>query len=258
MQSGSVVCIGAFDGLHLGHQKLISQACIRGRALGLSSVAITFEPLPREFFSPDGVPRLMGVRDKCQALFQLGVEIIGLLRFDTMLSKLAREEFVEHLLVQRLKTRETWTGSDFRFGRGNMGDFDFLRESGRHLGFHAQSIGPQLQDGHRISSSDIRQALRDGKLEQARQMLGRRYSLSGRLQQHPSDIHRGSIYFPHLCALSGPYRVKLIWTGGQTECLAQVNALHGSGRTHTRVDLHSISVPPKERVCVEFIAALDR
>ena len=177
---GSVACIGAFDGLHLGHRALIGHAVSRARALGVPSVAISFEPLPREFFSK-GVkpPRLMLPHAKAEGLFELGCDQIGLLRFNARLASMEAEDFVRQLLVQRLNVREVWVGPDFRFGKGRIGDLDLLREVGQKLGFTAHAIEPVLEGGERVSSTRIRTALAGGDFDTAKRLLGRPYAIGG-------------------------------------------------------------------------------
>ena len=120
---GSVVCIGAFDGLHLGHRALIGRAVERARALGVPAVAVSFEPLPRELFAQDRKPpRLMLAQDKVRGLRALGVDGVGLLRFNARLAAMTAQAFVQELLVTRLAAREVWVGPGFRFGKGRAGD----------------------------------------------------------------------------------------------------------------------------------------
>lgn len=179
---GSVVCIGAFDGLHLGHRALIGHAVGRARDLGLPAVALTFEPLPREFFARDAMPpRLSPPRARIAGLRELGVDLIGLLRFDTALAAMSAREFVERMLVERLSVREVWVGPDFRFGKGRQGDVALLEQLGAELGFHAGSLAPVTLDGERISASRIRELLGAGELDHAARLLGRPYTLAGRV-----------------------------------------------------------------------------
>ena len=177
---GSVACIGAFDGLHLGHRALIGRAVSRARALGLPAVAVSFEPLPREFFAK-GVkpPRLMLPYAKAKGLFGLGCDRVGLLRFNARLASMSAEDFVHQLLVNRLNVREVWVGPDFRFGKGRAGDHDLLQEMGRELGFTAHAIEPVLEHGERVSSTRIRAALARGDFNTAAQLLGRPYAIGG-------------------------------------------------------------------------------
>lgn len=185
---GSVVCIGAFDGLHPGHRALVRHTVDRARALGLSAVALTFEPLPREFFAPDDPPpRLLLPRDRIEGLFALGVDQVGLLRFNRKLSSLGAGEFAERVLQQRVSAREVWVGPEFRFGKGRAGDIAFLRQAGAELGFEAHEIAPVHVDGERVSSTRIRAALQAGDFEHAETLLGRPYAITGRV------VHGGKL-----------------------------------------------------------------
>jgi riboflavin kinase/FMN adenylyltransferase len=179
---GSVVCIGAFDGLHLGHRALVRHAVARARALDLPAVAVSFEPLPREFFAPaNPPPRLLFARAKAEGLFALGVDNVGLLRFDARLSSLDAETFVRRVLAQHLHVREVWVGPGFRFGKGRSGDIDTLRRLGESLGFVAGEIEPVMLDGERVSSTRIRSALQAGDFASAGRLLGRPYAIGGRV-----------------------------------------------------------------------------
>lgn len=180
--SGSVVCIGAFDGLHLGHQALVRRTVSRARDLGLPAVAVSFEPLPREFFAPaDPPPRLLLPRAKVEGLLELGADQVGLLRFNRRLAGLTAAEFGRTVLQQRLSAREVWVGPDFRFGKGRAGDIAVLRQLGADLGFVAEEIAPVQLDGERVSSTRIRSALRGGDFGTSARLLGRPYAISGRV-----------------------------------------------------------------------------
>lgn len=178
---GSVVCIGAFDGLHLGHQALVGHATARARELGLPAVALSFEPLPREFFARDvKPPRLMLPRAKLEGLYALGCDSVGLLRFNAKLVSMPAEDFVHEVLVGRLSAREVWVGPGFRFGKGRAGDIDLLQAMGAVHGFVAHSIEPvHCSDGERVSSTRIRAALGEGDFVHASKLLGRPYAIGG-------------------------------------------------------------------------------
>ena len=179
---GSVVCIGAFDGLHLGHRALVRRAVERARALGVEAVALGFEPLPREFFAPaDPPPRLMLPRSKVEGLAGLGVDVAGLLRFNRPFTAMTAEAFVQRVLVGRLRAREVWVGPQFRFGHRRGGDLETLRREGAAHGFTAHEIEPVLVDGERVSSTRIRAALTAGDFETAARLLGVPYAISGRV-----------------------------------------------------------------------------
>lgn len=178
---GSVICVGAFDGLHLGHQALVGRATARARDLGLPAVALSFEPLPREFFARDAKPpRLMLPRAKLEGLYALGCDSVGLLRFDTKLASMSAEDFVREVLVGQLAAREVWVGPGFRFGKGRGGDIDLLQAMGEAHGFFAHSIDPvHCSDGERVSSTRIRAALTTGDFHAATKLLGRPYAIGG-------------------------------------------------------------------------------
>jgi riboflavin kinase/FMN adenylyltransferase len=179
---GSVVCIGAFDGLHLGHAALVGRAVARARALGLDAVALSFEPLPREFFAREGKPpRLLLPRARYEALAALGADLVGLLRFGPALASMAANDFVERVLVRRLGAREVWVGPEFRFGRSRGGDLALLQSMGATRGFGAHAIEPVMAGSERVSSSRIRTALVEGDLDTAAALLGRRYAIAGKV-----------------------------------------------------------------------------
>ncbi|MFY2764268.1 bifunctional riboflavin kinase/FAD synthetase [Arenimonas sp. MALMAid1274] len=179
---GSVVCIGAFDGLHPGHRALVGHVLARARARGLAAVALSFEPLPREFFGgKQAPPRLLLPRAKFEGLRALGMDAVGLLRFNAAMAAMGAEEFVQRVLVQRLSAREVWVGPDFRFGHGRRGDLALLEQMGEALGFQAGAIAPVQSGGERVSSTVLRQRLADGDLEGVARVLGRRYAISGKV-----------------------------------------------------------------------------
>ncbi|WP_242113112.1 bifunctional riboflavin kinase/FAD synthetase [Luteimonas aquatica] len=182
---GSVVCIGAFDGLHLGHRALVRHAAERARALGLPLVALSFEPLPREFFAAAGQaprpPRLSLARAKFEGLCSLGADLVGLLRFDARLAAMSAEAFVAQVLAGRLRARAVLVGPEFRFGHRRAGDLETLRREGAAHGFVAEAIAPVAVDGERVSSTRIRAALQAGEFGNAAQLLGKPYAIGGRV-----------------------------------------------------------------------------
>ncbi len=184
---GSVVCIGAFDGLHLGHRALVGRAVAHARELGLEAVALSFEPLPREYFAGAQHPsrptpsRLSLPRAKFEGLRALGADRVGLLRFDARMAALSARDFIEHVLVRRLHGCEVWVGPEFRFGHGRAGDLELLRAMGERHGFAANEIPPMLVDGARVSSSAIRALLAAGDLDAAARLLGRPYAIAGKV-----------------------------------------------------------------------------
>ena len=209
---GSVVCIGAFDGLHLGHRALLRHAVARARALGVPAVAVAFEPLPREFFARADAqpPRLTLARGKVAAMRALGVDAVGLLRFDAALAATPAEQFVQRLLAGRLRAREVWIGPEFQFGHRRGGNLALLQAMGAQLGFSAGQIEAVQLRGERISSTRIRQLLLAGDFDQAGDLLGRPYAISGRVVRGQQlgrtlGFPTANLRFPKTPALSGIY-----------------------------------------------------
>lgn len=217
---GSVVCIGAFDGLHLGHRALVRHAVARARALDVTAAALSFEPLPREFFAPGAPPpRLTLPRAKFEGLCGLGADLVGLLRFDADMAATSPEDFVRRVLVARLGAREVHVGPGFRFGHRRAGDLETLRREGAVHGFQADAIAPVLVDGERVSSTRIRAALQDGRFDASARLLGRPYAIAGTV-----------VHGRHLGRTLG-YPTANLRFGGKTPALRGIYAtrVHGVG-----------------------------
>lgn len=179
---GSVVCIGAFDGLHRGHQHLLAEARALADAEDLELVVLSFEPLPREFFGRDNPPpRLIRARQKFRRLRALGADAVGLLRFNQAMADTSAEDFIAELLVKRLQARHVLVGPDFFFGKGRRGDLAMLQRAGAEHGFEARGVEPQVHGGERISSSLIRADLQAGRLDAAHEKLGAPYCIEGKV-----------------------------------------------------------------------------
>lgn len=179
---GCVATIGNFDGLHLGHQHVINQLKAVAEIKDLPSVVIVFEPQPVEFFAADKAPRrLARLRDKILHLSDMGIDIMVCLQFNTALASLTAQQFVQQILLNRLNLKHLVIGDDFRFGKERYGDFDFLQQSGKKHGFEVENSHTLIIDNERVSSTRIRQCLINNDMLQARQLLGRPYSLSGRV-----------------------------------------------------------------------------
>lgn len=180
--AGSVVTLGNFDGIHLGHQALIAGAVSDSKKLALPSVVLTFEPHPLSVLAPDRVPKLiLAHKDKMQLLQSFGVDIVAVQHFDLSFAKVSAEDFVRDLLVRRLKAKKIWVGQDLRFGQGRRGDVEDLKRWGRELGFEVAVVEPVLVDGNRVSSSHIRALLSGGRVDEVKTMLGRYHFISGRV-----------------------------------------------------------------------------
>lgn len=180
--SPTVLAIGNFDGLHLGHRALLERLTGKARELGLPASVMTFEPHPRELFAPDQAPaRLTSLREKLGLLETNGIERTYVLHFSRKLAALTAEEFIEMVLVRGLAVKHLIIGDDFRFGRGRTGDFEMLRNAGAVHGFGVEAMHTIDIDGERVSSSAVRETLAAGDLEHAARLLGRPYNISGRV-----------------------------------------------------------------------------
>ncbi|MBJ9976321.1 bifunctional riboflavin kinase/FAD synthetase [Pseudomonas sp. S75] len=179
---GCVATIGNFDGVHRGHQAILARLRERAQALGLPTCVVIFEPQPREYFAPDTAPaRLARLRDKVELLAGEGIDRILCLPFNRRLSELSAEQFVETILVDGLAVRHLEVGDDFRFGCDRAGDFAFLVEAGRRHGFSVEAAHTVVQDGLRVSSTQVRTALANADFDLAAHLLGRPYTITGRV-----------------------------------------------------------------------------
>ena len=177
-----MITIGNFDGVHTGHQAVIRQLQQYAREVSLPTVVVTFEPQPLEYFSADRAPaRLTSLREKMEWLSEHGIDRVLCLRFRKSLAELPAEDFVEQLLVQGLGAKYIVVGDDFRFGKGRAGDFRMLQSLQERFGFKVLETQTLMADDERVSSSRIRELLTAGRLQEVVPLLGRTYSMSGRV-----------------------------------------------------------------------------
>jgi riboflavin kinase/FMN adenylyltransferase len=191
----AVVALGNFDGVHRGHRALIAQAGKIAQASRRPLAALVFEPYPREFFRPDDPPfRLTDFRTKAHLLSELGIEELIVLHFDAALAAMLAQDFVMEVLVESLGVSHVVVGADFRFGKGRGGDTAVLGYMGAMEGFGVTVFPPLIEKGEKISSSQIRAALRAGKPDEAAQLLGHPWTVEGHVA--PGDKRGRTIGFP--------------------------------------------------------------
>lgn len=263
-----MVAVGAFDGLHRGHQALLAQVRERAQTLGLRPIVVSFEPLPRAFFSPEPVPRLSSVREKLLGFDAAGMGQALILRFNRELTSMPAEDFVRRVLVERLGTREVWVGGDFRFGHKRGGDVALLESMGKQLGFSARVMPPVLLDGARVSATRVRMLLAAGEFAGAAPLLGRPFVIEGKVE-YGNQLGR-QLGFPtaniHLRDRVPPVRgIFAVRVGlGECEC-----AWPGVASLGTRPTVNQVPEPLLEvhlfdfegdlygqRMAVEFVAKL--
>lgn len=220
LAEGCVATIGNFDGVHLGHKTIIEQVKDKAQALDLPSVVMIFEPQPREFFQGmDAPPRLMGVRQKLEALRLAGIDIVLCLRFDATFRSYSGMGFIDDVLLDGLAVRHLVVGDDFRFGCDRAGDFALLKKVGKTAGFSVENTRTVSVEGERVSSTRVRNFLFEARLGDAESLLGHAYRIRGRVvygRQLGRSIGSptANILLRHMPALRGVFVVGVTLENG--------------------------------------------
>lgn len=180
IQRPTVLTLGVFDGLHLGHQRIMQTVVERARAISAVPTAITFDPHPRAVLHPESAPPLLQTLDQRLANLEfLGVEQAIVVKFDREFASQPAEDFLSNIVRDRLHAKEVYLGKGFAFGKDRGGNIELLRRKSTELGFLADEVDEVRLRGQRISSSTIRRLLADGRINFARRMLGRPYGVEG-------------------------------------------------------------------------------
>ena len=178
------LAVGNFDGVHLGHQAMLTALTAAADRHGVEAAVLTFEPHPREFFHPAQAPaRLSSLREKLTLLARFHVKHTHVARFDSTFAGLDAEAFVATTLVRGMQARYVLVGDDFRFGSRRGGDVAFLQSAGHRYGFKTAALPTVRLNGERVSSTAVRAALAQNDLDRARQLLGRPYAIHGRVER---------------------------------------------------------------------------
>jgi riboflavin kinase/FMN adenylyltransferase len=263
---GCVATIGNYDGLHLGHRRVLERLVGRARQLDLPSLVMCFEPTPQEFFlGGDAPPRLSSFRDKFHQLAACGVDRFLCVRFDEALSMMPADDFVRILLVEGIGVRHLVVGDDFRFGHHREGNFSTLVEAGKQFGFEVVDTPSFKVDNERASSTLIRNALATGELDRAAQMMGRRYSMSGRVTRgdrlgrqigYPTANIRPGRWQP---PLQGVFAVRVEGLGEPRDAVANLGTRPTVDGSELLLEVHIFDFDKDiygRRIRVEFIAHL--
>ena len=182
LRSGSVVTIGAYDGLHLGHEQLLHRVQKAAAEFKMPSIVMSFEPTPKEFFGGDKPPaRLMRFREKYDALEAHGIDLFYCPRFDAQMRGISAGDFIRQILVHGLGARHVVVGDDFHFARRREGNIEHLQRASAALDYHVEQVPSIIVDGQRVSSTAIRDSLWSGELDVATSLLGRPYRMSGKV-----------------------------------------------------------------------------
>jgi riboflavin kinase / FMN adenylyltransferase len=221
---GTVVTVGSFDGVHLGHQAVLQEIARRAEAAGRESVLVTFEPHPLEVVNPQAAPPLLTTGpERREVLAQTPLDLAYFLRFDRRVAGMSPEEFVRVVLLERCGMRELVIGHDHGFGRGRSGDVETLRQLGATHGFDVDVVAPVDFGDQHVSSSRVRRAVAGGDLASAARMLGRPYTVSGVVghgagrgrQIGVPTINLTDVPPQKLLPPDGIYAVEVEWRGGR-------------------------------------------
>ena len=259
----SVVSIGNFDGVHLGHVRLLALLKEKAQALGAKATAMTFEPHPHEFFSPQNAPpRLLRWRDKLEKLSEAGVDQVFSLRFNESLSQTSAEDFVRKYLVEGIGVRHVVIGDDFRFGRKRAGDVHVLRKLGEQWNFSISTVDTYLIGDERVSNTRIRDVLKQDDFDSAQSLLGYPYAIHGKIAHGDKrgrtiGFPTANIILPHDNApVWGVYAVLMHFPGSEPKPgVANVGVRPTVGGDRVLLETHLFDFSEDiygERVRVEF------
>ncbi len=239
--AGGIVALGNFDGFHLGHQAVVGRAVARARAEGRPALVATFDPHPVRHFRPDTPPFRLTTLDQRQRLFaEAGVDAMVVFHFDGDLARLSAEAFIAERLHANLQVAGVVTGEDFTFGRAKSGDVRLLRERGAVHGFVAETVGAVTLGGEPVSSTRIRDALRNGEPQVAARLLTRPFAIEG-VVQHGDKVGR-TIGYPTANIDMGKYLRPAYGIYAVTGRLADGRVLKGAANLGIRPTFD----PPKE------------
>ena len=249
--NGTVVTVGTFDGVHLGHLAVLEEIVKRARAAERKSVLVTFEPHPLEIVNPQAAPPMLTTGPERREILALtGLDYVVFLRFDRTLAGYSPEQFVRDVLIRRCGMRELVIGHDHGFGRGRSGDVNTLRRLGASDGFAVDVVDVVQLGGHDISSTAIRRAVAGGDLRTAHRLLGRPYTLSGRVVRGDGRGHTigmptinvGDYPDRKLLPPDGVYAARVEWAGGAAGGMLNQGPKPTFGETRRSVEVHLFGV----------------
>ncbi len=217
LQAACAIAIGNFDGMHLGHQALLKKLTETAKALNLTSAVMTFEPHPREFFTPESAPaRLCSIREKLEYFESAGIDRVYVCRFNQRFAKVTAAEFMQNILREALNAQAVLVGEDFRFGAKRTGSVaDFVAAKFNLISLPQVDLDTNSAIASRVSSTRVRQSLAAGNLQEAALLLGRPYSISGKVvhgakRGRQLGFPTANVHMRHeRPALTGVYAVKL-------------------------------------------------
>jgi riboflavin kinase / FMN adenylyltransferase len=239
----AAVAVGNFDGLHLGHQKILARLCGLARRRGLVPLVLTFDPHPERALGKKAVLMIDSPDQRLARLEGSCIAAVLVTRFDRTFSGLTARDFAERVLRDRLGAREVVVGRDFRFGRDRRGDVDFLRREGRRLGFGVHAVAPRLVRGVPASSSLIRRLLGQGRVEEAARLLGRPYEVAGRVRRGAARGRRlgaptANLETANEILPDGVFVSEAVWKGRALPSVTSIGTNPTFGRHPVSVETH--------------------
>jgi riboflavin kinase / FMN adenylyltransferase len=268
-EAATVLTVGAFDGVHCGHQDVLARLTARAMESGRASLLVTFDPHPREVLDPETAPALLTTRDEKLALLEsTGLDYVAIVPFTVELARRSATEFVDEVLIERFRMAELLVGHDHGFGRGREGDLSLLRSLGQSRGFRVDPVPPVLTDsGEPISSTLVRRAIASHDLDGARALLGRWYSVRGRVV---AGVARGRLLgFPtinvepdssrKLMPPDGVYAVQVVGSLGRFDGMMNLGGRPTFGEERRTLEVHMFDAEGDfygDRLDVAFVARL--
>lgn len=267
--SATVLTVGAFDGVHCGHQDVLARLTARAAQSARASLLVTFEPHPREVLDPDAAPALLTSREEKLALLEAtGLEYVAIVPFTAELARRSATEFVDDVLLTRFRMAELLVGHDHGFGRGREGDIALLRSLGESRGFRVDPVPPVLTaTGQAVSSTLVRRAIASHDLDGARSLLGRWYSVRGVVVE---GVARGRLLgFPtinvepdsprKLLPPDGVYAVQVVGSRGRFDGMMNIGGRPTFGEVRRTLEAHMFEAEGDfygDRVDIAFVARL--
>lgn len=241
----SVAALGNFDGVHLGHQRILRDAASFAKRKKSLSLAITFDPHPQQYIAPErGLKLLTTLAERRELMLGQGIEEIKVIRFDSRLRRLGYQEFVIRYIVNKLKAAYVFVGYDFNFGKGREGGVAHLRGLGKKYGFAVKVIRPVKEKSHLVKSSTIRKLIAQGDFDHAITLLGHPYRLTGKVVH---GTHRGRDLGIHTANLKldehklVPQHGVYIGKAGNRKCVVNIGARPTFGMDGVAVEAHILN-----------------
>jgi riboflavin kinase/FMN adenylyltransferase len=242
----TVLTIGNYDGVHLGHQKILSMVGKKAEEIGGTSMVMTFDPHPVKVIAPEkNVKLLTTPEEKARLIAKMGIDVLLFITFTKEFSQIAPDEFISEILVKKLNIREVIVGANYSFGKSKKGNIDLLRKRGKEFGFHATAVQDVMLHGNIVSSSSIRSLLLKGAVQDVITYLGRAYSILGTVIKGKGrgksilNIPTANITSPvEIAPKEGVYAVRVGYKGSIYDGAANIGKNPTFGNTDVSYEVH--------------------